>query len=82
MSWFVVAFVVALLDAGEDAFAAPFADVALGGGLWDVEASGISDGEEVLVEEGEALSFPDFIPKIPEPFIAHLVLFAQVGASG
>ena len=40
LSWFVVAFVVALLDAGEDAFAAPFAYVALGGGLGDVEAGG------------------------------------------
>ena len=45
------------------------------------EACGISNGEEVLVEEGEALSFPDVIPKILEPFIAQLVLFAQVGAS-
>jgi len=40
LSWFVVAFVVALLDAGEDAFAAPFADVAFGCGLGDVEAGG------------------------------------------
>ncbi len=40
MSWFVIAFVVALLDAGEDAFAAPFTDVAFGGGRWDVEADG------------------------------------------
>lgn len=40
LSWFVVAFVVALLDAGEDAFAAPFTDVAFGSGLGDVETGG------------------------------------------
>lgn len=40
LSWFVVPFVVALLDTGENAFAAPFADVALGCGLGDVETGG------------------------------------------
>ena len=40
LSWFVVSFVVALLDAGEDAFAAPFADVSFGSGFRDVEAGG------------------------------------------
>ena len=38
LSWFVVAFVVALLDSGENAFTAPVADVALSGGFWDMEA--------------------------------------------
>lgn len=37
-SWFVVAFVVALLDAGENVFLAPFADVTLGCGLGELGA--------------------------------------------
>lgn len=37
-SRFVIALVVALFDASENAFSAPFADVALGCGLGDVEA--------------------------------------------
>ena len=43
---------------------------------------GIRNGEEVLVEQGEAFSLSDIVPKILEPFIAQLVLVTQVCASG
>ena len=46
------------------------------------ESGGICNGEEVFVEQGETFSLPDIIPKILKPFIAQLVLFAQVCASG
>lgn len=46
------------------------------------ESGGICNSEEVFVEQGEAFSLPDIILKILKPFIAQLVLFAQVCASG
>ena len=46
------------------------------------ESGGICNGEEVFVKQGETFSLPDIIPKILKPFIAQLVLFAQVCASG
>lgn len=46
------------------------------------ESGGVRNGEEVLVEQGEAFSFHDILPKILGPFIAKFVLFAQVRTSG
>ena len=46
------------------------------------ESGGVRNGEEVLVEHGEAFSFHDILPKILGPFIAKFVLFAQVRTSG
>lgn len=45
-------------------------------------AGGVRNGEEVLVEQGEAFSFHDILPKILGPFIAKFVLFTQVRTSG